>query len=269
MRLVVLAGQRRGGADPLAVRFGKSHRSLIPLAGRPLIAHVLQTAAAHPRVASLAVCIEREAFDPVWDVLTQLPGRGTVALVEARENLAESVRDAAQGWEGMLIVTTADHALLRAESIDAMVAALADTDVAFALAPRAAVERAHRASATRYLVFRDGEYAACDIFGIAGPEALRAADVFAGNARFERSGGRILRAGGVIGLALMWCGLLTLQGAVARAARHLGLQVRAVVLEDGSQAIDVGDDHSYAAARDLLGESAPEAPAAPSRRAVA
>ncbi|MCT2399087.1 NTP transferase domain-containing protein [Novosphingobium mangrovi (ex Huang et al. 2023)] len=252
LRLIVLAGQQGGAADPLAERFGKSHRSLIPLAGQPMIAHVLHTGLMHPNVASLAICIEKEAFAPLWDVLTRLPGRGTVALVEAREHLADSVRDAARGWEGPLIVTTADHALLSADAIDAVAGALGQADAVIALSPRDCVEAMHRAAPRRFLSLRDGDFAACDVYGIAGPSAVRAVEVFRGNGGFDRSGTRIRRAAGLLGLLLMRCRMLTLAAAAEFASRRLGLRLSAVVLPDGGQAIDVDDDHSYAVVRDLL-----------------
>lgn len=252
LRLIVLAGQPKRVVDPLAERFGESHRSLIPLAGQPMIAHVLRTAMAHPRIESLAICIEREAFAPVWDVLTRMPGRGIVALVEAREHLADSVRDAASGWDGPLIVTTADHALLTIEAIDAVADALGRADAAITLAPRDCVEAAHRCAPDRFLTLRDGEYAACDIYGIAGPAGIDAVEVFRGNRGFDRSGSRIWRAAGILGLLLMRCRMLTLAAAAEFASRRLKLRLSAVVLSDGSQAIDVDDDRSYAVARDLL-----------------
>lgn len=257
MRLIVLAGRRRNGPDPLAVRFGETHKCLIPLAGRPLIAHVLQTGANHPRIASLAVCIEPEAFEPIYDVLTRQPGRGTVAMVAARNDLADSVRAAAEDWDGPLIVTTADHALLSAASIDAMAEALEGADVAVALARREAVEAAHPSGQRRYLSLRDGEFAVCDLYGVAGPNALRAAEVFRGDYGFDRSGRRIARAAGIVGLAMSLFRLETLAGAIDRTSRHLALGVRAVILSDGSQAIDVDDDRTYAVVRDLL-ERRPE-----------
>lgn len=268
LRLIVLAGRRRNGPDPLAERFGESHKCLIPLAGRPLIAHVLRTGANHPRVASLAVCVEPEAFEPIYDVLTRQPGRGTVELVEARDDLAESVRAAAKGWDGPLIVTAADHALLTPASIDAMAEALETADVAFALARRDAVEAAHPSGQRRYLALRDGEFAICDLYGVSGPDALRAAEVFRGH-RFDRSGRRIARATGLVGLAMTLFRLETLAGAIDRASRHLALSVRAVILADGSQAIDVDDDRTYAVVRDLLESRPAEAESHSPRRAVA
>ncbi|CDO36295.1 NTP transferase domain-containing protein [Novosphingobium sp. KN65.2] len=251
IRLIVLAGRPRNGTDPLAERFGVSHKCLIPLAGKPLIAHVLQTAVSHPRIASLAVCIERDGFEPVYDVLTRLPGRGTVALIEARESLADSVRAAAQGWDGPTIVTTADHALLSAASIDALLDTLETADIAFALTRREWVEAAHRAGRGHYLRLRDGDFAACDLYGMSGPQALRAIEVFRGD-RFDRSGQRIARATGALGLLRVMLGLETLYGAIARASRRLALKVGAVILGDGSQAIDIDDDRTYAVVRDLL-----------------
>lgn len=250
--MVVLAGQNKDVSDPLTERFGQSHRSLIPLAGQPMIAHVLRTASLHPRVESLAVCIEREAFGPVWDELTRLPGRGTVALVEARPSLADSVRDAVKGWEGPVLVTTADHALLSAEAIDAVAAALTRSDAVIALSPRDSVEAAHRSAPRRFLSLKDGDFAPCDIYGLAGPVAIGAVEVFRGNGELDRSGARIRRAAGLLGLLMMRCRMLTLSKAIEFASRRLGLRLGVVVLEDGGQAIDVDDDRSYAIVRDLL-----------------
>jgi GTP:adenosylcobinamide-phosphate guanylyltransferase len=271
LRLVVLAGHGLAPADvdALAERFGERHRCLIPLAGRPLIAHVLQTAAQHPRVASLAVCVEREAFDPVWDVLTRLPGRGSVALVEAREDIAASVRAAAQDWDGPLLVTTADHALLSPESIDAMADALEGCDVTFALARREAVEAAHPSALRSYLTLRDGAFATCDLYGMAHTRFVDAVEVFRGARIGGRESARVLRAIGFVGLALMRLGLESLSGAVVRASRRMGLRVRAVILPDGTQAIDVDNDRTYAIVRDLLGDVSPEEREKDAARAVA
>ncbi len=252
LRLIVLAGQRRDTPDALAERFGVSHRCLVPLGDRPLIAHVLQTGAQHPRVASLAVCIEREAFDPVWDMLTRLPGRGSVALIEAHEDLAQSVRAAAADWDGPLLVTTADHALLSAEAIDATLAALEGADVTFALARREAVEAVHPSGQRRYMTLREGEFASCDIYGVAEPRFLAIAEVFRGRKAGGRFDWRILRATGLVGLLALRLGLESLASAIDRASRRFAMRVRAVLLPDGTQAIDVGDEATYAIARDLL-----------------
>lgn len=253
LRLVVLAGHG-SGADALARRFVERHRCLVPLAGRPLIAHVLQTAAQHPRVTSLAICVEREAFDPVWDVLTQLPGRGTVALVEAQADIASSVRAAAKDWDGPLLVTTADHALLSAASIDAMIEALETADVAFAVIRREAVEAAQPGLDCAYVALHDGAFTACDLYGMASARFVDAVKVFRGARTADREAMRIWRAVGLVGFVMVRLGAETLAGALVRASRRLGMRVRAVELDDGTQAIDVDNERTYAIVEGLLAD---------------
>jgi GTP:adenosylcobinamide-phosphate guanylyltransferase len=273
LRVIVLAGRDAREADPLARAFGMSHRCLVPLAGRPLVAHVLQIAALHPAVESLAISVEREAFDGLFDVLSQLPGRGIVKLVEARPNIVDSVMAAAEGWDGPLLITTADHALLTPASIDAMIAALdADAyrpaDVAFAMAPRSAVHGVNPDRALRFHEFSDDAYASCNIYVVSGPEALRAAEVFRGGGRFAGNAWRVLRAFGIVNLVMLRLRAVSLVEAMARVSTRLGLRVVPVVLQDGSQAIDVDDERSHAVVEGLLRERTSTAPLPTSGQAL-
>ncbi|WP_159977152.1 MULTISPECIES: nucleotidyltransferase family protein [unclassified Novosphingobium] len=269
LRVIVLAGGK-AGADPLAQAFGMSHRCLIPLAGRPLVAHVLQIAALHPAVESLAVSVEREAFDGLFDVLSQLPGRGIVKLVEARENIVDSVQAAAQGWDGPLLITTADHALLSAGSIDAMIEALGATggaEVAVAMATRETVRSANPDDALLFHEFADDAYASCNLYAVAGPAALAAAQVFRGGGQFAGNAWRVMRAFGFVNLVLLRLRAVTLADAMARVSTRLGLRITPVVLEDGSQALDVDDVNTHALAERLLEARAGLAGAAPNKPA--
>src|SRR5688572_31390237 len=58
---IVLAGQRRGAVNPLAARAGVSHKCLAPIAGKPLIAHVLATLTAVPALAEIRISVEPDA----------------------------------------------------------------------------------------------------------------------------------------------------------------------------------------------------------------
>ena len=44
--ILILAGRRAGAIDPLAAAYGVADKCLVPVAGRPMIAHVLESAAA-------------------------------------------------------------------------------------------------------------------------------------------------------------------------------------------------------------------------------
>lgn len=252
VRMIVLAGG--DGQDALARHLGASHKCLIPLAGRPMVAHVLQTAAVHPAIGSLAVSVEREAFGGLFDVMSRLPGRGIVKLVEAQGNLVDSVLAAAEGWDGPLLVTTADHALLTPASIDAMIAALREGEAAVALAPRTIVEAASPDEKRAFHEFADDAYASCNIYAASGIEALRAAEVFRGGGRFAGNLWRVLRAFGPVATMLVAARALTLAEAMERISQRLALRLVPVVMADGSQAIDVDDARSHALAERLLAE---------------
>lgn len=249
--MIVLAGGK-AGTDLLARQFGMPHRCPIPLAGRPLVAHVLQTAASHPAVGSLAVSVEREAFDGLFDVLSQLPGRGIVKLVEAQPNLVDSVLAAAAGWDGPLLITTADHAMLSGGAIDAMMHALETADAAIAMAPGDMVEAANPGWALPYHQFADASYASCNLYAAAGIDALRAAEVFRGGGRFAGNAWAAFKAFGLIDLALLRLRRVTLAEAMQRLSRRFALRIAPVVLDDGQQAIDVDDLRTHGVVEGLL-----------------
>jgi GTP:adenosylcobinamide-phosphate guanylyltransferase len=261
LHVIVLAAQRRGTVNPLAERFGVSHKCLIPLQGRPLITHILETLRLHPRVASIAISVEPEAFAAVGDALKRLPQGVPIECVPAADNLADSVIAAAEGHDRPLVVTTADHALLDARSIDAVGHALKSHAAAIAMAPREAVLSAHPEGQRRFYQFRDGGYSNCNLYGLAGSDALEAAEVFRGGGQFAKSAARIVSAFGLVNLLLLRFRLVSLLDGTARISRRIGLSIAPVVLDDGSQAIDVDNDCTYGVVEELLEARAKAPPA--------
>lgn len=252
VRVVVLAGQRSGAANPLAERFGTSHKCLIPLAGQPLIAHVLQTLAAHDRVGSLVVSVEREVFGAIYDVMCRLPGHRCVRLVESQGNIADSVLAALEGWDGPAVVTTADHALLNGDSISAIAGALESADAVVAMARKEAVLRAHPEAQRQFYEFRDDAYSNCNLYGLSGAKARDAAELFRGGGQFAKSAMRIVRAFGLINLLLLRFRLVSLADGLERISRRMRLRIVPLVLSDGTQAIDVENDRTYAIVDTLM-----------------
>lgn len=252
LRVVVLAGQRRGSVNPLAERFGMTHKCLVPLHGKPLISHVLRTLMGHARVASIVVSVERDAFEDIYEIVAGMRGHGCVRLAEARDNIADSVLAAAGDWEGSVIVTTADHALLRTNAVDAVADALERADAAVAMARRGDVLAAHPEAQRRFYEFSDDAYSNCNLYGLSGQKALHAAEVFREGGQFAKSAMRIVRAFGAINLLLLRFRVVSLATGLGRISRRLGLRIDAVILNDGTQAIDVDNDRTYAVVDELL-----------------
>lgn len=268
VRVVILAGQRKGAPNPLAERFGMTHKCLIPLHGRPLIAHVLEMLASHPGVESLVVSVEREAFDGIYDVISGIDGHHCVRLIESRDNIADSILAAADGWPGPMIVTTADHALLSPQAVDAVAETLADADAVIAMARRDAVLAAHPEAQQRFYNFRDDAYSNCNLYGLSGPDALRAAEVFRGGGQFAKSAMRIVRTFGLANLLLLRLRLVSLAAGLNRISRRMNVRIEPVVLPDGRQAIDVDNERTYAIVESLMPLS-PERPARPEKARIA
>ena len=259
LRVIVLAAQRPGIVDPLAAQHGVSHKFLVPLLGRPLLSYVLGTVAGHPRVADVMISVEADAFSIAAPIIAALPeSHAPVHCVRSADNLADSVIAAAEGHDGPILITTADNALLSAFGIDAMAEMLSDgAEVVIAMARQQSVLAAHPEGQRRFYRFRDDSYSNCNLYGIVGPHALAAAELFRGGGQFARRAGRIIAAFGLLNLVLLRFRLVSLCGGLQRISRRIGLRIVPLVLADGRHAIDVDNERTFRVVASLLAESAP------------
>lgn len=259
VNVIVLAAQRPGIVDPLAIAHGVSHKCFVPIADKPLIAHVLQTLSANQKIRDICISVERSAFADIMSMADGLHNDGKhITCVSSADNLADSVIAAmAQMEDGPTIITTADNALLTDAAIDDMASTLdGRADVAIALAPKSAVLEAHPDGQRRFYKFSDDHYSNCNLYGISGHDALKAAEIFRGGGQFAKKAGRIIESFGLINLLLLRSGWISLPGAMARISKRIGLTIKPVVLADGRNAIDVDNERSYRIVSGLLGETA-------------
>lgn len=255
VRTIVLAAQRKGQVDPLALRFGTSHKCLVPLHDEELIIHVLRTLSVHPDIESVMVSIEPNMFQTIGDIVDRDGGMGNkIRFCAAADNIADSVRTASEGHDGTVIVTTADNALLKAASVNAMVGALQSHDVAIAMASREAVLAAHPEGQRRFYRFKDGEFSNCNLYGLRDVSALKAAEFFRGGGQFAKKASRIIQAFGLINLLLLRFHLVSLPTGLDRIAKRIGLTIAPVILRDGTQAIDVDNDRTYGIVEQLMAQ---------------
>ncbi|TCJ41424.1 nucleotidyltransferase family protein [Parafrankia sp. BMG5.11] len=256
-RAVVLAGQRAGTVNALAQRFGLSHKALIPVRGEPLITYVARTLADHERISEIVISAEPEAFDPITEVLRRASiSTAKVSFTPAAGTLPDSVFAAVGKHAGPILITTADHALLTAASVDAMLDAVTGSDVAIGMANKASVLAAHAEGQRRFYRFRDDEYSNCNLYAMADRSSLAAAEVFRGGGQFAKNVGRIVEAFGLLNLVLMRLSVLSLAAAMRRISRRIGRTVTPVIIRDGSQAIDVDNDRTLGCVEDILARRA-------------
>lgn len=247
---VVLAAQREGQLDPLAAEAGVSHKCLVPIGGRPLLAHVLDALAATDGIGAVRIVVEPGAEARLKQIAI---GSGLLAsFVPAASNIADSVYAGAHRVEGPLVVTTADNVLLTPQAVAEVAERLAaGDDAVVALTRKEAVLSAHPQGQRRFYKFRDGEFSNCNLYGLSR-RGLRLAETFRSGGQFAKNPWRIARAFGLFNLLRLRYGLLSLDDAARRASRRFRARVSTLVLADGAHAIDVDNARTYEIAAELL-----------------
>ncbi|MPZ44786.1 MAG: NTP transferase domain-containing protein [Betaproteobacteria bacterium] len=239
LNALVLAASRPGG-DALARHAGVSHKALIEVDGRSMIERVVAALAAVPEVGRILIAIDRP------EVLSALSGLRApqcpkpIITVPAAESPSASVAAVLEREGTPLIATTADHALLMPQWLQAFIDACPpEADVVAALARKNAVLACAPGTQRTYLRFADGEFSGCNLFFFQRPAAARVVHLWREIEAHRKSPLKMmLRLG--IGTALRYrIGQLRLGDALARLEALCGAQVRVVELADGRAAIDV------------------------------
>lgn len=251
---IVLAAQRGGRLDPLADRFGVSHKALVPIVGKPLLEHVLRALVQVPGLSRIHISIEADAVEAV----RRVPGANgdfgvAVDFVTAAPSLADSVYAAAHGVDEPILVTTADNVLLSPSVAAEAVARMhAGAEGVLVVARREAVLAAHPEGQRRFYKLKGGSYSNCNQYGINGPRALRMAETFRSGGQFAKNPKRLAETFGLLNLLLARFAFISIEGAMRRMSRQFGVRAEALVVDDGTQAIDVDNARTYDVARELL-----------------
>ena len=228
---LVLAGSR-GGVDPVAAYGGASHKALIRLGGETLLARVvgaLQVAGA-TRIAVISSHPEVQA---------EIAHLGAEALDEAA-GPSLSVRTGAERLGTPLVVTTADHALLRPEWVTRFLADTpADADVTVLVAARATVEAAAPGTKRTWLKLADGDWSGCNLFYLANDRALAVIDLWR---RVEAERKRPWKMAQILGPRMLLRYVtrrLGLRDAAARLGALAGVRAAIVETPYGLASVDV------------------------------
>lgn len=250
--VLVLAGKRSGKLDAMAAVRGVSHKCVVPVAGVPLIEHVLGTIARTLPDAEIQVSIED--FSVIADVPTvaSLHQAARLFPVPAQSNLVESISLAASSASFPLLITTADNAMLTADAIRAMLMSHMDADALVGMARKEQIMAAHPTGKNRYYEFRDGGFSNCNLFLLRNAQAFKGAEAFRSGGQFLKTKGRLLKTFGVLSALMYRSGWFSIATMFDRISARLGVTIRPIILDDGRLAIDVDDEASLAAVEDML-----------------
>jgi len=251
---IVMAGRREGHVDPLAAAVGLSDKCVVPVAGRPMIAHVLATLRDTPGIGKVIVSINDPALLDDIAEARALRGQGRLVIAPARTNLVDSLLAAVDQADFPILITTADNVLLTPEAACEFFrgAEAAGAEVAVAFARRQSVIDAHPDGQRRFYRFSDDSYSNCNSYWIGSRKALKAAEVFRSGGQFAKHPLRIVQALGIVNLIRFRYGIGTLDEAFRRFSRRFRLAIHAVILSDGAVAIDVDNARTLGVTEAIL-----------------
>lgn len=229
-RALILAGARPG-ADPVAAAAGVAFKAFAPVAGRPMLAHVVAALRGAPQIAEIAVSVPSDA--------PALP-EGLIRL----DSAAGPAASALAGFDRLgppLLVTTADHPLLTSAMVmDFLAGAEASGAAAAAgLCPRATAERAGNPARRTWLRFADGDASGCNLFALAAPEARGAVALWRALETERKRPWRMARRIGPGLLVRHLLGRLDRAGAAAALGLRAGCTAALVTVDHPDAAHDV------------------------------
>ena len=251
---LVLAGSRPGG-DPLAQAFGVSHKALLPIAGRPMLAWVVEALRRAANVERLAICglnrsaVEGTELAPLLASATfvdpaQTPG---ASVAFAMEQVADCIP---------LLVTTGDHPLLSAAIIDEFCAraARSNADVVVGVVDGKSLRASFPAAPRTYIRLRGGTYHGANLFAFLTPESRRAPRRWTEVEQQRKQPWKMIRALGLATLVRFATRRLSLDDVVALVGEKMDVRIATVLLADPQAGFDVDKPSHVAEVERILRE---------------
>jgi GTP:adenosylcobinamide-phosphate guanylyltransferase len=200
-----------------------------------MILRVIEALRASGRIGQIAISIESAtALASIADEL------GDVLILKAAAGPSQSVGEALAKLGTPLLVTTADHALLRPEWVCQFIDDQpAGTDVSIGVARRETILAALPDTRRTYLKFSDGAVSGCNLFYLRTPESRRAIALWQKIEALRKQPVRMVSAFGIWPLLRFITGTLTKTAALRHIGRKTSLKVGAVEMQDGLAAVDV------------------------------
>jgi len=253
---LVLAGSR-GGIDPVAEASGKSAKAFAEVGGEPMIERVLTTLRSTGAFDSVRVCLPAPL--PLAEEAPKLDGwirSGEVIRDDPATSPSKSVLQVLETIETneTLLVTTADHPLLTAESVKVFLEQFeaSDTAAAAALTSTDAIRERYPEMKRTALRFRDGNVSGCNLFAFAGTAGLPLVRFWK---RLERHRKHPLRLARLLGLGTLLrypFRQLSLAQAIRKIEQRTGVKAEAIHLDDPHLGIDVDTPEQWKQVRAIL-----------------
>ena len=255
--VLVLAGSRFTADDPLLRQENVAAKALIPVAGRPMLDHVLGSLEKSGLFTSIRVAMDSRI--PSTPGLASLEATGRAFRYAPARGPAETVRNILRELpEGQdLWVCTADHPMLSPAMLQDFHAGRAQkpADIHIGFTQLERVRQRYPDAARTRLRFRDGAYSGCNIFALRTPGADKGLILWQKLEKDRKNPRRIALSVGPLLLLRYTLGILTLAGALDALGRRAGCSAVPVLLDQPEAAIDVDKPGDLRLVRRIMGDA--------------
>ncbi len=250
--VIVTAGYSEGKPDLLAEYTGSPRKALAPLAGKPMVWHVVHALRASPSVRDIIVVgiAPEEGVDlgaPVTFVRNQ---PGLLDNVYAGFDTVLRQRPTA----ALALVASGDIPLLTPDIVEWFVASCqqSEHDIYYSVVPKTIMESAFPTSKRSYIRFREGPHCGGDLFMVRLAAAHRSESLVRAALDRRKSAWRQALLMGVGTLFKLLIGRLTLPDAERVASRIFQIRGRAVVAPYAAIGMDVDKPFQYDLVREKM-----------------
>ena len=254
MKAILLAGSRAGESSD-GGRGDRRPTPLTPVAGVPSLVRALRALRCAEAIDGGLLVGPEQRHGQHDGTVADLLAAGDFEWIAPAAGPAESALKAIEGLDTWpILLTTGDHALLTARTIDGFCAAAGaqDADLKVGLAPhRLVAERFPGLKRTR-LRFADGAYCGTNLFYLHNPKAARAIAFWVAVQADRKRPWRIVRRLGWRTLAIYTCGRLSVDAALAELSRLTDCASGWVGVADPHAAIDVDSAADLEMAEQIL-----------------
>ena len=236
---VILAGHSAKEQDLLAeYSLGRS-KALISIAGRPMIAYVVEALAGSQYIKHITVVgLPPEDRPPLPAEVSHIPNQGSM-LANAEAGVREAF--AQEGVEGVL-VGSADLPLITPEIVDRFIATCLETehDLYYSVVERSVMEGQFPESHRTYIRLVEGEFAGGDLFLVRSGAVVASTELWQRLSEARKNPLKQVRMlGGTWPLIKLLARRLSLPEAERRASEALGIHGRVVVCPQAELGMDV------------------------------
>lgn len=255
-RSVILAGERPGGS-PLSHAFSVSASVMVPVAGEPSLARVMQAIADSSQATGGVICGPTADAVASSEELQKLLQNPNYSWLEQATGPAASALSALEKLDHFpALLTAGDHALLTAEIVDEFckhaLSHSSDYDLVIGFVPYALVRASWPESKRTVLKFSNGKFCGSNLFAIINPEGRKALGFWRQAEADRKQPWRIARRFGFIALIRYLFTRLTLEDALQSLSEAAGCRIGHVEVGFARAAVDVDSVEDQILAEKIL-----------------